>query len=144
VPDLLCCGLCIRVPDSKQQTRFPRFVTDLLLDVNLQQVPDQYLNGTWQVAERVLSQANPTTALARATQLQLQPGVLAVVTPTHRAAGHWSVNRDELLSRPYLLLHTADEEATALVTRLRRSADGLRSALTLYFQTGMELHLVLS
>ena len=119
-------------------------MTDLLLDVNLQHVPDQYLNGTWQVAERVLSQANPTTPLAQATQLQLQPGVLAVVTPTHRTAGHWSVNRDELLSRPYLLLHTADEEATALVTRLRRSADGLRAALTLYFQTGMELHLVQS
>lgn len=119
-------------------------MTDLLLDVNLQQVPDQYLNGTWQVAERVLSQANPSTALAQATHLHLQPGVLDVVTPTHRATGHWTINRDSLLSRPYLKLHTADEEATALVTRLRRSANGQRSALILYFQTGMELHLVQS
>ena len=119
-------------------------MTDLLLDVNLQHVPDQYLNGTWQVAERVLSLADPATALARATHLQLLPGVLAVVTPTHRAAGHWSVNRDALLSRPYLKLQPPDEDATALVTRLRRSADGQNSALTLYFQTGMELHLVQS
>lgn len=119
-------------------------MTDLLLDVNLQHVPDQYLHGSWQVAERVMSQANPATALARATQLHLQPGALGVVTPTDRAAGHWSVNRDSLLSRPYLKLHAAGEEATALVTRLRRSADGKRSALTLYFQTGMELHLVQS
>jgi hypothetical protein len=119
-------------------------VTDLLLDINLQHLPDQYLNGTWQVAERVLSQASPATALAQATHLQLQPGVLGVVTPTHHAAGDWSINRDALLNRPYLTMRTADEDATALVTRLRRTADGQRSALTLYFQTGMELHLVQS
>lgn len=92
----------------------------------------------------MLSRASAATALARATHLELQPGALDVVTPTDRAAGRWSVNRDSLLSRPYLKLHTPDEEATALVTRLRRSADGLRSALTLYFQSGMELHLVQS
>lgn len=119
-------------------------MTDLLLDVNLQQVPDQYLTGTWRVAERVLSQANPTTALAQATELQLEPGTLGVITPTQRAAGQWSVNRDSLLSRPYLALNTTDEDAIALVTRLRRSPDGQQSALTLYFQTGMELHLVQS
>ncbi|SHI94842.1 hypothetical protein SAMN02745146_1999 [Hymenobacter daecheongensis DSM 21074] len=119
-------------------------MSDLLFDVNLQQVPDQYLNGTWRVAERVLSQASPTTTLAQATQLHLQPGVLQVHTPTSQADGSWSVNRDERLSRPYLELHTTDEATTALITRLRRSTDGLQSALTLYFQTGMELQLVQS
>lgn len=115
---------------------------DLLFDVNLQQVPDQYLHGSWQVAGRVLSQANPATALAQATHLQLGTQGLDVVTPTRRTAGEWRVNRDELLSRPYLSLRMPDEDATALVTRLRRSPDGQHSALTLYFQTGMELHLV--
>jgi hypothetical protein len=118
------------------------FVTDLLLDVNLQQVPDVYLHGSWRVDGRVLSQASATTLLAQATHLQLRAGELLVVMPTHRAAGHWSVNRDALLSRPYLTLHLPDGEATALITRLRRSVDGLRSTLTLYFHTGMELHLM--
>ena len=119
-------------------------MTDLLLDVNLQQVPDQYLTGTWRVAERVLSQANPHTALAQATELCLEPGELGVITPTQRAAGQWSVNRDTLLSRPYLKLRLTGEDSTALVTRLRRSANGQQRTLTLYFQSGIELHLVQS
>ena len=119
-------------------------MSDLLIDVNLQQVPDQYLTGTWRVTERFLSRASPDTALAQATQLHLEPGGLEVRTPTRQAAGHWSVSRDALLSRPYLQLHTPEEETTALVTRLRRSSNGQHSALTLYFQTGMELHLIQS
>ncbi len=119
-------------------------MSDLLLDVNLLQVPDQYLAGAWQVAERSLSQANPGTTLAQATALHLHPDRLEVLTPTGPATGHWTVNRDALLSRPYLHLQTPDDSTTALVTRLRRSPDGQRSALTLYFQTGMELLLVQS
>ncbi len=49
--------------------------------------------------------------------------------------------RDELLNRPYLRFELPTEEARALVTRLRRSADGLRSQLNLYFASGMELQL---
>lgn len=117
-------------------------MSDLLLDVNLQQVPDAYLTGRWRVAERVLNRADPAAALAQATELELHPDQLRVVTPIRHTAGHWRVNRDALLSRPYLSLHTPEADATALVTRLRRSADGQQSALTLYFNTGMELHLV--
>lgn len=115
---------------------------DLLFDVNLQQVPDAYLTGQWQVTERILSQASPDTPLAQATSLRLLPDSLLVDTPTQAAAGHWNVNRDARLSRPYLQLQTPTESTTALITRLRRSTDGQQSALTLYFQTGMELQLV--
>lgn len=113
-----------------------------LLDVNLQQVPDPYLHGSWRVVDRVLSQADPTTPLAQATHLHLQDGHWHLETPAAPAKGQWSVERDSLLSRPYLQLHLASEIVTALVTRLRRSADGAYRTLVLYFQSGLELFLV--
>ncbi|MFD1872375.1 hypothetical protein [Hymenobacter bucti] len=113
-----------------------------LLDVNLQQVPDSYLHGSWQVVDRVLSQADPATPLAQATFLHLQDGFWQLDTPAAPATGQWSVERDSLLSRPYLQLQLSTESVTALVTRLRRSADGMYRTLALYFQSGLELFLV--
>lgn len=113
-----------------------------LLDINLQQVPDPYLSGTWRVVNRVLSREDPTTALAQATQVYLQDGQLRLDSPLAQTTGRWRVERDALLSRPYLLLELAQQEITALVTRLRYSADGHFRALTLYFQSGLELFLV--
>ena len=113
-----------------------------LLDVNLQQAPDQYLTGKWRVAERVLSRADPHTPLAQATHLELQPGHLRLQTSTAPATGQWAVRRDELLNRPYLLLRLGSEEVAALITRLRRSVDGHYRTLVLYFQSGLELVLV--
>ena len=112
-----------------------------LLDINLQQVPDPYLSGTWRVVDRVLSHEDPTTALARATHIHLG-STLRLDTATSETTGHWRVERDALLSRPYLLLELAQGEITALVTRLRHSADGHFRALVLYFQSGLELYLV--
>lgn len=51
------------------------------------------------------------------------------------------MQRDSLLSRPYLQMQLAREETRALVTRLRRSTDGAQSQLSLYFQSGMEMQL---
>lgn len=114
----------------------------LLLDVNLQQVPDHYLAGTWRVVDRALSQANPTTPLAQATMLYLDDGRLRVDTASEAESGQWAVMRDSLLSRPYLQLQLPTEQTSALITRLRRSTDGHQRALTLYFQSGMELQMV--
>ncbi len=113
-----------------------------LLDVNLQQVPDPYLHGSWRVVDRVLSQADPAHPLTQATHLHLQDGHWHLETPAAPAKGQWSVERDSLLSRPYLQLELASEVVTALVTRLRRSADGAYRTLVLYFQSGLELFLV--
>lgn len=117
-------------------------MSDSLLDANLQHVPDPYLSGSWRVVDRTLSRADPTTALAQATYLHLQDGYLRLDTSTQQTAGHWSIERDALLSRPYLLLQLANESVRALVTRLRHSADGHYRALVLYFQSGLELFLV--
>ena len=114
---------------------------DILFDINLQQLPDEYLNGNWRVATRVLNQNDPDSTLAQATHLQLQPGILHIQAPTTQDDGHWTVERDSLLSRPYLQLQLAREETRALVTRLRRSSDGAQSQLSLYFQSGMEMQL---
>lgn len=117
-------------------------MNQLLLDVNLQQVPDPYLRGSWRVVDRVLSQADPADPLAQATALHLEESGLRLDTPTAPATGQWSVERDSLLSRPYLQLQLATESVSALITRLRRSADGAYRTLVLYFQSGLELFLV--
>lgn len=66
---------------------------------------------------------------------------MQVQTPesAHDATGSWAVLRDELLSRPYLALNLLADETRALITRLRRSPDGQRSLLNLYFASGMEM-----
>ena len=116
-------------------------MSDLLLDVNLQQVPDDYLAGAWRVAHRVLNRADPASALAQATDLLLGGQALELQAPAQKETGSWAVQRDELLNRPYLSLNFPTEEMRALVTRLRRTADGARSQLNLYFSSGLEMQL---
>ena len=118
-------------------------MSDLLLDINFQQLPDDFFGGDWQVVSRVLNRNDPASPLAQATQVVLTPGQVA----THNAAmgsgqtGQWAVLRDETMNRPYLSFDLPNEVTRALVTRLRRSADGLRSQLNLYFASGMEMQL---
>ncbi|MGI4832099.1 MAG: hypothetical protein ACRYFK_01420 [Janthinobacterium lividum] len=116
-------------------------MSDLLFDVNLQQVPDDYLAGAWRIAHRVLNRADPASSLAQATNLDLSSGQLVLEAPSLTETGSWDVQRDELLNRPYLRLNFPSEELRALVTRLRRTADGARSQLNLYFSSGLEMQL---
>ncbi|MBC8085075.1 MAG: hypothetical protein H7Z21_17905, partial [Hymenobacter sp.] len=107
----------------------------------MSELPDEYLTGEWCVEDRVLNRNNPDSPLARATRFSLQPGSLRVHSPDAERAGSWRMVRDNLLNRPYLELRLLPEETRALVTRLRRSPDGLHSQLILYFQSGMEIQL---
>jgi hypothetical protein len=116
-------------------------MSDLLLDINLQQVPDSYLAGAWRVAHRVVNRADPDSSLAQATDLLLNENQLQLQAPLLHETGSWDVQRDELLNRPYLRLNLPTEEIKALVTRLRRSADGAQSQLNLYFSSGLEMQL---
>lgn len=116
-------------------------MSDILLDINLQQVPDAYLAGAWRVAHRVINRADPASALAQATNLLLSDVSLELHSPALSEIGSWTVQRDELLNRPYLSLNFPTEEMRALVTRLRRTADGARSQLNLYFSSGLEMQL---
>lgn len=118
-------------------------MSDLLLDVNLQQMPDAYLTGDWRVASRVLNQTDPDSTLAQANRLVLSNGQVEVQTPASAAvaSGSWTVLRDGLLNRPYITLNLSEAHIRALITRLRRSTDGLQSKLDLYFSSGMEMQL---
>lgn len=118
-------------------------MSDLLLDINLQHLPDDYFGGEWQVANRVLNRNDPGSPLAVATRLVLAPGQLETRTTTPGAGqtGQWAITRDEMLNRPYLSFELPTEATRALVTRLRRSANGLHSQLNLYFASGMEMQL---
>ena len=116
-------------------------MVNFLLDVNLQQMPDDYLTGEWRVADRVLNRTDPNSALAQATHFRLQPGALHLQTPQQATTGRWTVQRDDLLRRPYLQLALPQEDTKALITRLRRSTDGQQCQLNLYFQSGMEMQL---
>ena len=95
------------------------------------------------MANRVLNRNDPDSPLALAAKLVLTAGQLEAQPPPPGPSytGHWAVMRDELINRPYLSFELPNEEARALVTRLRRSADGLRSQLNLYFSSGMEMQL---
>lgn len=110
-----------------------------LVDLNLQQFPDAYLVGTWRVESRALHHTSPTVPLAQATRLHLHKEGLLLDTPDTPLAGDWRVARDPLLSRPYLEFIVDGQTVRALITRLRRSTDGLYQALVLYFQSGLEL-----
>jgi hypothetical protein len=116
-------------------------MTQLLFDINLHEVPDEYLTGEWCVEERVLNRNNPDSPLARATKLSLGPSTLRVHASDAEDTGNWSMQRDNLLNRPYLELQLLQEQTRALITRLRRSTDGMNSQLILYFQSGMEIQL---
>ncbi len=118
-------------------------MSELLLDINLQHLPDDYFGGEWQVANRVLNQNDPTSPLALARQIELMPGKLVARSSSAgpAATGRWAVMRDEILNRPYLNFELPEEASRALVTRLRRSADGQHSQLNLYFSSGMEMQL---
>ena len=116
-------------------------MTQLLFDINLQEIPDSYLAGEWCVEDRVLNRNNPDSPLALATKLGLHPDLLRVHASGTNESGHWTMQRDSLLNRPYLELKLLEEDTRALITRLRRSADGLHSQLILYFQSGMEIQL---
>ena len=59
-PLIICCPGC-----------FYLLMSDLLLDINLQQLPDDYFGGEWQVANRVLNRNDPHSPLALATRLVL-------------------------------------------------------------------------
>lgn len=129
-------------PDNLRcQAVFLSPMSDLLLDINLQQVPDSYLAGAWRVAHRVVNRADPDSALALATNLLLSDELLHLQAPSLSETGSWAVQRDELLNRPYLRLNFPTEEMRALVTRLRRTTDGARSQLNLYFSSGLEMQL---
>lgn len=116
-------------------------MAELLFDVNLQQLPDEFLNGNWRVADRVLNRTDPSSMLARAERFALQPGRVEVQALDDQDAGRWQIQRDGLLNRPYLELILGQEQTRALVTRLRRSRNGTESQLNLYFQSGMEMQL---
>jgi hypothetical protein len=110
-----------------------------LVDLNLHQFPDTYLAGTWRVESRELHRAAANAPLAQATHLHLHKEGLRLDTLTAPLAGEWRITRDPLLSRPYLEFIVDGETVRALITRLRRSTDGLYQALVLYFQSGLEL-----
>jgi hypothetical protein len=113
-----------------------------LLDLNLQHVDDPHFAGTWRVERRTLSRTEAADSLAEATHLHLQGREFRLDAPDAAHRGEWRIERDPLLSRPYLVILLAGQAIRALVTRLRRSLDGQYQALVLYFQSGLELSLV--
>ncbi|WP_073109406.1 hypothetical protein [Hymenobacter daecheongensis] len=110
-----------------------------LYDVNLLDCPDGWFGGAWQVRTRSLG---PPTIFSQAAELHLHPNPARLELldqARHQHSGHWAVERDPILKRPYLTLEAAGEQTRALITRLRRSSQGQYASLTLYLQSGTEL-----
>ncbi len=137
-----------------------------LYDLNLQLLEDTHLVRNWRVITRHVNQADPLAPLVRAGKLRfeapdrlvLHPDVADTTAPATSSmaadesagstpalatvhVGTWTLQRDPLLSRPYLDLLLANGATRALITRLRRSKEGDDCDMTLYFQTGMEVQL---
>jgi len=93
------------------------------------------------VLSRVLNRKDPDSLLARPMRLVLGPGQLETHAAPNGPAetGRWIVAHDELLNCPYPRFELLVGETRILVTRLRRSADGVRGQPNLYFASGMEL-----
>ncbi|UYZ62493.1 hypothetical protein [Hymenobacter weizhouensis] len=116
----------------------------VLYDVNLQQLPADFLEGPWQVVSRVLPRSGSAESpLSQATAVELAGTAVRVAAPdgAEPALGQWQMLLDPGINRPYLELHLPAGPARALITRLRRSRDGEEGLLDLYFQSGLELQL---
>ena len=116
----------------------------VLYDVNLQQLPADFLEGPWRVVSRVLPRSGPPEGpLSQATAVELAGTALRVDAPDapEPTLGQWQLLLDPGIKRPYLELHLPDGSARALITRLRRSRGGEEGVLDLYFQSGLELQL---
>ncbi|GAA3921861.1 hypothetical protein [Hymenobacter algoricola] len=115
--------------------------SDLLYDVNLQQMPAEYLQARWRV-EQQRSGATPETGWSDATDLELSSHALHLQGKTFPSlTGSWTIERSSLLSQPYLALELPSSQTQALITRFRRSPDGKRRQLRLYFRSGLEIEL---
>ncbi len=138
-----------------------------LYDLNLQLLEDAHVVGNWHVTARRANQADLATQLIAAEKLRFEapdrllllhnPELVSITAPdaqpppAYAAAssigpipeevGNWQLQRDPLLSRPYLSLQFSAGETRALITRMRRSRDGGDCEMILYFQTGMEVEL---
>ena len=91
----------------------------------------------------MLNRNDASTPMAQADRLIIGPTQVQANGPPGGAGytGIWAMVRDELINRPCLRIALPNEDTHALVTRLRRSLDGLSSQLNLYFATGMEMQL---
>lgn len=121
-----------------------------LYDINLRELEEGYLHGAWRVRSRVPGPTtDPDHSLMRATNvtldftqtLRLEGTASSGDVSVTSTAGRWAMERDPLLSRPWLTLELPEGATRALVTRLRRSADGATRQLSLYTQAGLELFL---
>ncbi|RYU84242.1 hypothetical protein [Hymenobacter persicinus] len=115
--------------------------SELLYDVNLQQLPAEYLQATWRVVDQRAGK-DPEADWSDATHLELGSHALHLQGKTIPSlTGSWTIERSSLLGQPYLALELPHSNTQALITRFRRSSDGRRRLLKLYFRSGLELEL---
>ncbi|AYA36726.1 hypothetical protein D3Y59_06445 [Hymenobacter oligotrophus] len=115
---------------------------DLYYDLNLQTLTPEPLCVGWRVVSR-RDGRRPEPGWAEAEQVLLSAEALHLATQSGgtQLAGTWSLERSSFLSQPYLVMQLAHGTSQALITRMRRSHDGARRLLTLYFQSGLEIEL---
>ena len=119
---------------------------------------------SWRVTTRYVNQTDPLAPLVQARKLRFEAPDRLPLHPQEQEAGEgavtttglrgpetdavnttasepidggtWTLQRDPLLSWPYIQLHLPEGETRPLITR--RSPDGEACEMMLYFQTGME------
>lgn len=120
---------------------FDSISQDLFFDFNLQTLTAELLCVAWRVVG-MRSGNRPEPGWTDAEQVRLSPDGVHLAMPNNtELAGTWAMERSSLVSQPYLVLELAHGTSYALITRMRRSHDGARRLLTLYFQSGLEIEL---
>ncbi|WP_345226614.1 hypothetical protein [Hymenobacter koreensis] len=112
-----------------------------LFDAHLPSLTAGELHGLWHTT---CLRPAPTgdSRWAEATHLQLHQTHFSLHTRAgDRHAGTWHLQRHSRLGQPFLALQEAETPVLALITRLRRSADGTVRQMVVYFQSGLELQL---
>lgn len=111
----------------------------LLYDVSLPGLTAADLDGSWNV---VCQRPALEPFWAEATHLQLHGDSFLLQGPGGLPqTGTWHLQRHQQLGQPFLVFNASLTATPALITRLRRSPDGVVRQMVLYFQSGLELEL---
>lgn len=126
-------------PLSNQYPAVTNFPT--LFDAHLPSLTAGELHGLWQTT-CLRSAPAGESRWTEATNLQLHETHFSLHTRAgDRHEGTWHLQRHSRLGQPFLALEGSGIMTQALITRLRRSADGTVRQMVVYFQSGLELQL---
>jgi hypothetical protein len=108
--------------------------------VDFKEIKPEYLLGTWNVRERILSRSDPNSIYALANQHHFLPNGTYKVSHDAEVTGQWEVTAPaDLIRNPLIRFNLNNEFTNAIITRLLCIDDCIGAELTIYMSSGLEL-----